>query len=109
LSNTKEATRSFIVSEIILAFPVIENLVIEEKIPVIEPEEVLAYLPIRKIGFNISGCDLLLVTYINAYIVPDPGRFCNPGRPIRYCNDLSKEPRAHRGHCGCLYCGRVTA
>jgi hypothetical protein len=109
LSDAEEATRSFATSEIVLAFPVIEDPVTEEEVPVIEPQEVFAFLPVRKMGFNVSGCDLSLVTHVNAYAVPDPGRFCNPGKSTRHCDDLSKEPRAHRCHCGCLYCGRVTA
>jgi len=95
LSDAEEATRSFATSEIVLAFPVIEDPVTEEEVPVIEPQEVFAFLPVRKMGFNVSGCHLSLVTRVNAYVVSDPGRFCNPGKPARHCDDLSKEPRAH--------------
>lgn len=109
LAEAEEDTKSFATSEIVLAFPVMEDPVTEEEIPIIEPQEVFAFLPVKKMGFNVSGCHLSLVTYTNAHAVPDSGGFCNPGKPTRHCDDLSKEPRTHRGHCGCLYCGRVTA
>jgi hypothetical protein len=109
LSDAEEATRSFAISEIVLAFPVIEDPVTEEQVPVIEPQEVFAFLPVRNMGFNVSGCHLWLVTHAKAYAVPHPSRFCNPGKPTRHFDDLSKKPRAHRCHCGCLYCRRVTA
>lgn len=54
LSHSEEATRSYTTSEIVLAFPVIEDLVTGEKMPVIEPQEVFAFLPVRKMGFNVS-------------------------------------------------------
>jgi hypothetical protein len=62
LSEAEEASRSFTTSEIILAFPVTEN-----SVPIIEPQEVFAFLPIRRMGFNVSGSffHFSRVTHIN--------------------------------------------
>jgi hypothetical protein len=58
LSDAEEATRSFATSEVVLAFPVIEDPVTAEEVPLIEPQEVFAFLPVRNMGFNVSCCRL---------------------------------------------------
>jgi hypothetical protein len=65
MSDAEEATRSFATSEIVLAFPVIEDPESEEEVPVIEPQEVFAFLPVRKMGFNVSCCHMSLVIHAN--------------------------------------------
>jgi hypothetical protein len=63
LSEAEEASRSFATSEIVLAFPVTPD-----SIPIIEPQEVFAFLPIKRMGFNVSGSffHFSRVTHINA-------------------------------------------
>lgn len=61
LSDAEEASKSFATSEIILAFPVTQESETKEEVPVIEPQEVFAFLPVRKMGFNVGGCSLQLV------------------------------------------------
>lgn len=63
LSEAEEVSRSFATSEVVLAFPVTED-----SIPIIEPQEVFAFLPVRRMGFNVSGSFFhsSRVTHINA-------------------------------------------
>jgi hypothetical protein len=61
LSEAEEVSRSFETSEIVLAFPVTED-----SVPIIEPQEVFAFLPVRRMGFNVSGSHFSRVTHINA-------------------------------------------
>jgi hypothetical protein len=49
LSEAEETSRSYSTSEIVLAFPV------EDSAPIIEPQDVFAFLPVRRMGFNVSG------------------------------------------------------
>lgn len=109
LSENEEATRSFATSEIVLAFPVIEDPVTGEEVPVIEPQEVYAFLPVKKMGFNVSACFPSLLPYINDETVSDSSGLCNSSKSTRHCDDLSEESRTHRGHRGCFRCGRLTA
>ncbi|KAK1624073.1 hypothetical protein BDP81DRAFT_502426 [Colletotrichum phormii] len=46
-SESEEATRAYSKFEVILAFPVSET-----SIPIIEPQEIFAFLPVRPVGFN---------------------------------------------------------
>lgn len=64
LSEAEEASRSFATSEIVLAFPVNPK----DSIPIVEPQEVYAFLPVRQMGFNVSGnfFHLSSVTHIDA-------------------------------------------
>ncbi|KAH7378152.1 hypothetical protein BKA64DRAFT_585931 [Cadophora sp. MPI-SDFR-AT-0126] len=52
LTGDEQATRSFATSEIVLAFPVTEDPETGEEVPVIESQELFAFLPVRKMGFN---------------------------------------------------------
>jgi hypothetical protein len=63
LSEAEETSRSFATSEIVLAFPVTDD-----PVPIIEPQEVYAFLPIRKMGFNVSRnfFQLSFVTHFDA-------------------------------------------
>jgi hypothetical protein len=49
LSEAEESSKSYVTSEIVLAFPVSNDLQ-----PVIEPQKVFAFLPMRRVGFNVS-------------------------------------------------------
>jgi hypothetical protein len=49
LSEAELANRTYATSEIVLAFPVTEQMV-----PIIDPQEVSAFLPIRRMGFSVS-------------------------------------------------------
>jgi HSP90 family molecular chaperone len=48
-SEAEEATRAYAKAEIILAFPLAHN-----SLPIIEPQDVFAFLPIRHMGFKVS-------------------------------------------------------
>lgn len=109
LSAAEEDTRSFATSEIVLAFPVIEDPVTHEEVPVIEPQDVFAFLPVKKMGFNVSGCHMSPIMLAKAYAVLNPGRFRNRCKSTRHCDELSEESGAHRGHCRRLHCGNITA
>lgn len=61
LSKAEEVSRSFATSEIVLAFPVTED-----SVPIIEPQEVFAFLPVRRMGFNVSCSHFSRFTPINA-------------------------------------------
>ena len=88
LLEAEDASGSLTTSEIVLAFPVTGD-----SVPIVEPQEVYAFLPIRQVGFNVSGdfFHLLCVTHIDAFSVPYPGRLCYRGKPNRHCYDISEE------------------
>ncbi|KXH68846.1 hypothetical protein CSAL01_00114 [Colletotrichum salicis] len=46
-SESEEASRTYSTSVVILAFPVSES-----SVPIIEPQEIFAFLPVRPVGFN---------------------------------------------------------
>jgi hypothetical protein len=48
-SEAEEATRAYAKADIILAFPLAHN-----SLPIIEPQDVFAFLPIRHMGFKVS-------------------------------------------------------
>lgn len=69
----EEAAKSYSKAEIILAFPLSED-----SVPIIEAQQVFAFLPLRRLGFKVSPPFpevLLLLTHI----VPDPNRFRHHG------------------------------
>lgn len=47
---TEEATKSYGKAEVILAFPLTSN-----DIPIVEAQQVFAFLPIRRLGFKVGG------------------------------------------------------
>ena len=49
LSADEEASRSYAKSEILLAFPLTAN-----SEPIVKPQKVFAFLPMRQMGFNVS-------------------------------------------------------
>jgi hypothetical protein len=53
LSRSEEASMAYANSEIILAFPLTD-----QSIPIIDPQEVFAFLPVRRMGFNVSEYSL---------------------------------------------------
>jgi hypothetical protein len=61
LSKAEEVSRYFETSEIVLAFPVTED-----SVPIIEPQQVFAFLPVRRMGFNVRSSQFSRVTHINA-------------------------------------------
>ncbi|KAJ0329922.1 hypothetical protein COL5a_003750 [Colletotrichum fioriniae] len=46
-SESEESTRAYSTSEVVLAFPVSDS-----SVPIIEPQEIFAFLPVRPVGFN---------------------------------------------------------
>lgn len=46
----EETKKSFATSDIVLAFPVTKDTV-----PIVEPQDVFAFLPMKKMGFNVSS------------------------------------------------------
>jgi hypothetical protein len=48
-SEAEEASRAYAKAEVVLAFPLTHNL-----LPIIEPQEVFAFLPIRHVGFKVK-------------------------------------------------------
>lgn len=49
LLPAEEASKSYAKSEIVLAFPLTD-----QSVPIIEPQKVFAFLPMRQMGFNVS-------------------------------------------------------
>ena len=50
LTESEVANKSYARSEIVLSFPLTN-----EFIPIVEPQQVFAFLPIRQVGFNVSA------------------------------------------------------
>jgi hypothetical protein len=74
LSVAEEASGSFATSEIVLAFPVTEDSIYA--VPIVQPQEVYAFLPVRQMGFNVSSnfSHLLWLTCTHACSVSYSGR-----------------------------------
>ena len=50
-SDAEESAKAFGKAEVILAFPLSDA-----SVPIIQPQEVFAFLPVRRYGFDISDC-----------------------------------------------------
>ena len=89
LTEAEELTKSNASSEIVLAFPLTAT-----SEPIVEPQKVFAFLPMKQAGFNVSisaRTPLFLFYQIGAAdlgrpAVSYPSRLCDPGQRRR-CRD----------------------
>ena len=56
-SSEEEAAKAYSKAEVVLAFPLTD-----QNVPVIEPQELFAFLPIRRAGFNVGLCCISLLS-----------------------------------------------
>jgi hypothetical protein len=80
-SKEEHEQQAYSTADIILAFPVTE-----QSVPIIQSQQLFAFLPIRKVGFNVSAwfcCLGLRSSNTNeiASTVPYPQRLCDYGQP----------------------------
>lgn len=81
-------------SKIVLAFPLSE-----QSVPIIEPQKVFAFLPMKQMGFNVSlnvtrhnyQAAFLSLTGITCVTVPHPSGFRHPGKQGGYRGPLAKK------------------
>lgn len=83
-SEAEEATGAYKKAEVILAFPLTHD-----SIPIIEPQEVFAFLPVRHMGFTVKWLSLKsLNTNLTILSVLDSDGFRHPGKPTGHCDIL---------------------
>ena len=100
LSVSEAASPSSRQSKIVLAFTVSSD-----SVPVIKPQKVFAFLPMRLMGFNVSWSDSaaatkLLTILTDTSVVPHPSRLRHPSKQRGHRDIVTKEqgpcPRCDR-------------
>lgn len=100
-SEAEESTRAYSRAEVILAFPLSED-----SVPIVQPQEVFAFLPVRQYGFNVSyssyACGIHLITSVVHY----SQRLCHFCQPRGYRYLLAPKFRPVRWRRGgfCVSC-----
>lgn len=103
-TKAEEDTKAYSTAEVVLAFPLDH-----ENNPIIEAQELFAFMPVRKIGFNVSyPAPSLRRHLLTLEPVFDPGRFCHTGKPTGYCHYVGEKHRTTKINWGCL-CEKRTA
>lgn len=93
-SETEEGLALYSTSRVVLAFPLDEN---DE--PITEIQDVFAFMPVRKIGFNVSGVPSPRISTNNfTHLVPNPCRLCNSGQSPGHCLEFSTKCRSSQGY-----------
>jgi hypothetical protein len=90
-SEAEEATKTYAKAEIVLAFPLTDDL-----FPIIEPQEVFAFLPIGHMGFTVKLFLLNIQQTTNFFLVHDLYRFCHSRKPAGHCEIFGSKYRLSR-------------
>ena len=103
----EHARQAYSTAEIILAFPLTA-----QSAPLIQPQQLFAFLPVRRVGFNVSAPASMILPESDeltiALPVPHPQRLRDHGQSRGYRYELPSEPRAMQAAGYCVhYCGEA--
>ena len=102
---SEEEERADSSTEVVLAFPLSE-----EGTPIVENQDVFAFLPMRPMGFKVinsvsEAYSMDMVTNRLCLTVSYPHRFRHRSKPSRHSHQLSPKPRASGRYRGLLHQG----
>ena len=100
---SEEEERANSSTEVVLAFPLSED-----GTPIVENQDVFAFLPMRPMGFKVinsvsEAYFMDMVTNRLCLAVSYPHRFRHRSKPSRHSHQLSPKPRAAGRYCGLLH------